>query len=449
MPSIADSRWRVLPVGPLVALRRTAVDAVLHGLIGLLGLFVVAVVSGLVVEELLPETDTATSLDLVARASLVGDLLLGLIGLLALGLLGALEGPLMARALARAAQQGNPATDVPIPAQWEAAQESSARAYRVVAIVLLVILGFFYLILVVTVLGDPDPGALAILGGGALLLAVIWAGIPLTGRLLPRWQSRHAGELGQRWTPSHRIIAAGRALTAEDISAQRAEAGIRAPLPGRGVRALRQALLVVVALAAAAWVAAFQLLVVVAYPEATYGAGRQLGERTELDPAGERLVDLLTAGEGISAALGAAAFAAVVVCEIVLRRAEHRALRRALADPAGPPPHHALLTRAMAGTSLPALKVLFALTGSAAALGVGLWFVDLVADLPDWDTYAAAGEQLRAAASLGPWIVLGALGVMGLGIALSGLLDARDRVLRDQLAQRWPVRHVEPAPSED
>ena len=442
MQPIADSRWRVLPVGPLVALRRTAVDAVLHGLIGLLGLFVVAVVSGLVVEELLPETGTATTLDLVARASVVGDLLLGLIGLLALGLLGALEGPLMARARARAAPQG-------IPAQWEVAQESSARAYRVVAIVLLVILGFFYLILVVTVLGDPDPGALAILGAGALLLAMIWAGIPLTGRLLPRWQSRHAGELGQRWTPSHRIIAAGRALTAEDISAQRAEAGIRAPLPGRGVRALRQALLVVVALAAAAWVAAFQLLVVVAYPEATYGAGRQLGERTELDPAGERLVDLLTAGEGISAALGAAAFAAVVVCEIVLRRAEHRALRRALADPAGPPPQHALLTRAMAGTSLPALKVLFALTGAAAALGVGLWFVDLVADLPDWDTYAAAGEQLRAAASLGPWIVLGALGVMGLGIALSGLLDARDRVLRDQLVQRWPVRHVEPAPSED
>ena len=50
---------------------------------------------------------------------------------------------------------------------------------------------------------------------------------------------------------------------------------------------------------------------------------------------------------------------------------------------------------------------------------------------------------------MGPWIVLGALCVMGLGIALGSLLDARDRVLRDQLVQRWPVRYAEPAPAED
>ena len=449
MQPIAESRWRVLPVGALVALQRTALEAVIYSLSGLLGLFLVAVISGIAVQELLPEAEAATTIDLVARASVGGVLVLGVIGLLALGLLGALEGPLMARALATAMRQGTPATEVPAPLQWSTAQESSAQAYKVIAVVLLVILGFFYAICVVVFLKDLDLEGLAILGGGALVLAVIWAGIPLTGRYLSRWQSRHAQELSQRWTQPHRIVAQGRALTEEDIAAQRAAAGLSASLPGRGARTLSSALVTVVVLAAVAWVAAFQLVVVVAYPDATYGPGRQLGERTELDPGAERLVDLLTMGEAISAAIGILALTGLVACEIIVRRAEHRALHRALADPTGPPPQHALIGRAMARTSLPVLKVLFGLAGAAAALGFGLWFVDLVADLPDWDTYAAAGPQLRAAGPMGPWIVLGALCVMGLGIALGSLLDARDRVLRDQLVQRWPVRYAEPAPAED
>ncbi|QNN82476.1 hypothetical protein H3H54_16200 [Brachybacterium sp. Z12] len=94
----------------------------------------------------------------------------------------------------------------------------------------------------------------------------------------------------------------------------------------------------------------------------------------------------------------------------------------------------------MAPTSLMILKVLFAFCGAGAALGIALWFVDAVADHPDWDHYAGAGPELRAAGELGPWIVLGTLIVMLLGILVSSALDARDQVLRDELVQRWPVR---------
>jgi hypothetical protein len=443
MQHIADSRWRVLPVGRAATLLRTAREAVLYGLIGLAGLLGVAVLSGLVAEELFAETAGATTLDLVARASTVGVLGLGLLGLFLLGLLGALEGPLMARALAAAGRRGTPATDVPEPAQWAAARESSAPAYRGVALPLLAILGLPYVIMLFVVLGDPDPVGLAILGGGAVLLAAIWAGIPLTGRVLSRRQSGFADELPQRWTQAHRIIAAGRELTAEDVVAERAEAGLTDTLPGRGVRRLGTVLLAVVVVSAMAGTTAFQMIVAVAYPDATRTAGRQLGERADLAPEGERLVDLLAAGIGICGTVGTLAFAGMVACTILLRRLEHRELRRHLADPSGPPPPYALLGRAMARTALPLLQLVFAVSGAAAALGIALWFVDLVKDHPDWDFYAAAGPQLRAAALLGPWVVLGALGAMGLAIVLGSVLDARDRGLRDQLVQRWPVRAAE------
>lgn len=440
MSSLADSRWRVLPVGRAATLLRTAREALLYGLIGLVGLFAIAVLSGIVAEEVLAETSGGTTIDLVARASLAGDLLLGMIGLLLLGLFGALEGPVMARALATAMRQGTPATEVPIPAQWEAAQESSAGKYKDIAIALLVILGLFYVIVLFVMLGDPYPAGLAILGGGTVLLAAIWAGIPLTGRVWTRWQARCSEELSQRWTQPHRIIAAGRELTEEDITTERAVAGLAASAPGRGVRAISNVLVTVLTLAAMAGVLAFNLVVAVAYPDATRGPGRQLGDRGELDPAGERLVDLLAIGIGICGALGLLCFAGLVACTIITRRAEHRELRRALADPSAAPPPYALLSRAMARTSLPILQVMFALAGAVATLGIALWFVDLVAELPDWDTYAAAGPQLRAVGPLGPWITLGALAVMVLGIVCGSMLDARDRTLRDELVQRWPVR---------
>lgn len=444
MHNIADSRWRVLPVGRAVTLQRTAVEALFYGLIGLLGLFGVAVISGILVEELFNETAAGTTIDLVGRACLAGVLVLGVIGLLLLGLLGALEGPLMARALSRAMQHGTPATEVPIPTQWEAAQESSARAYKGIAIALLAVLGLFYVIGVFAMLESLDAVGLAVIGGGTLLLAAIWAGIPLTGKVFTRWQRGFADELPERWTQPHRIIAAGRQLTEEDIAAARAAAGIFVPLPGRGVRALNSVLLSALVVAALAWLTAFQLVVAVAYPDATHTASRQLGDRAVLDSDGERLVDLLTLAEGISAAVGVLAFAAMVGCVIILRRLEHRELRRALGDPAAPPPQHTLLTRAMTRTSLPVLKVFFTLVGAAAALGFALWFVDRVAELPDWAFYAAAGPQLRAAAPLGPWIMVGALCAMGLGVVIGSLLDARDRTLRDELVQRWPVRPAKP-----
>ncbi|MDN6303979.1 MAG: hypothetical protein L0J57_13185 [Brachybacterium sp.] len=394
MSSPADSRWCVHPLGRAATLRRASAEAVLSGLLGLLALFAIALISGLLVEEVFAETEAATTIDLILRASLVGDLVLGLLGLLALGLLGALEGPLMARALAARMREGAVATAVPIPLQWEAARESSAKAYRTIAIVLLAILGLCYLIvLIATVESGLDAVGLAMTGGGALLIALIAAGIPLTGRAFARWQERHSEKLPQRWTVPHRLVAASRELTAQDLPV--------AALPGGGARMLSGACVTVFVLAAMAWSTAFEILVAVAFPGSTYTASRQLGERAELSPEGERAVDLLAIAMGVAGVVAVLALVGVVLCTIIGRRPEQRTLRRTLADPAADAPTHALLSRAMAPTSLPALRVLCGVAGASAALGIALWFIDAVAELPDWDHYAAAGPELRAAGVLG------------------------------------------------
>ncbi|QNN82478.1 hypothetical protein H3H54_16210 [Brachybacterium sp. Z12] len=186
MSPVADSRWRVLPLGRAATLRRAAGEGLLFALVGLAGLFVAAVLSAVIIGEVFPETAVETTIDLVVRASLVGILVLGALGLLVLGLLDSLHGPLCARALAAARLRGTPATSVPIPTQWKAAQENSAGRYKRIAIMLLAILGISYLILVASMLGSGlDAVDLGILVGGGLLLALIWAGIPLTGKMLP------------------------------------------------------------------------------------------------------------------------------------------------------------------------------------------------------------------------------------------------------------------------
>lgn len=441
MSPVADSRWRVLPLGRAATLRRAAGEGLLFALVGLAGLFVAAVLSAVIIGEVFPETAVGTTIDLVVRASLVGILVLGALGLLVHGLLGSLHGPLCARALAAARLRGTPATSVPIPTQWKAARENSAGRYKRIAIVLLAILGISYLILVASMLGSGlDAVDLGILVGGGLLLALVWAGIPLTGKMLPRWQARLSEQLPEHWTQAHRIVAAGHELTEEDIAAARAAAEEPWSDPGHGVRILSGALAAIIALASMTWVMLFEFVLVIAYPKTTRYGNRQLGDRRDLAPETEHLVDLLTMASGVVAVVGALAVAGVVVCTTILRRLEHRTLRRALAEPDAMPPPHPLLRRAMAPTSLMILKVLFAFCGAGAALGIALWFVDAVADHPDWDHYAGAGPELRAAGELGPWIVLGTLTVMLLGILVSSALDARDQVLRDELVQRWPVR---------
>jgi hypothetical protein len=436
--SLADSRWRVLPLGPLPALARHAAAAVPQGLIGLLCLLGIAILGGLISEELLPETAAGTTIDLVGRASAGGVMILGAAGLLLWGLLDALDGPLTARALAARRREGTPATSVPYPQQWGSAQATGGGLYRVFAIVLLSGLGLCYLIVVFVVLGEPDASGAAILAGGALVLGAIAAGIPLTGTWLRGIQQRHAAPLAEHWTQAHRIVAAGREMTEEELApSSRA-------LPGARAHAVGRALLSVLAAAAGIGLLGLQLMFAVAYPEAERGPGGRAGDRAELEPAGERMVDLIVLGVGIAAAVVLLCVVLVALCEIVARRQEHGTLRRALADPQAGPPPLAALRSILVGGQLPVLKLVHVVAGASAGLGFALWFVDLVADLPDWDSYAGAGPQLRAVGPLGPWIVLGALAVMALGIVLGAVLEARDRVLRDELVQRWPVGPAAP-----
>src|SRR5690606_32619847 len=122
------------------------------------------------------------------------------------------RGTLMARALARRLDEGVPAADVPAPGQWAAATEPSARAYRIIAIVLLCVLGPCFLIALFAVLETGlDAVGLAIIGTGLVVLGLIGAGIPLFEKVLGARQERTAQRLRAHWTEPHRIIAAGRA----------------------------------------------------------------------------------------------------------------------------------------------------------------------------------------------------------------------------------------------
>lgn len=444
MSDVADSRWRVLPLGRTEVLRRAAQEAVTFGLIGLVGVLISAIAMGAVIEEVFAETETGIAADLVLRASLAGVLLFGVIGLLALGAVGALTGPVAARQLVTAARRGVPATEVPVPEQWEAATESSAGAYKLLAGAVLALLGLFYVILLFAVLGDPDATGWALLVGGGVLLTAIWSGIPIFKRLVEPRQMELAAEVERWWTPAHRDRAAEQELTEEAVRDARSQAGLGDRLPARRVRAVNDLLALVTALSLVGWGFASHVSLAMAHPDRTYGPSPQLGERADLDPEAERLVDLVTVGGGVLAAVGGLVFVLMLVTEVIIWRVERQALRRALADEDAAPPPHALLQRALRRACPPALRLMFAMCGATLAFGFGLWFITLVADRPDWDTYAAASDQVRALASRGPWVMLGAIGVLGLGVVLGGWLDSRDQALRDALVQRWPVRVDDP-----
>lgn len=441
---IAESRWRVLPVGLGPALQRQALRASFHVMVGLGVLFGTVVVAGIVSEELLSDSEAGSTIDLAGRASLAGMLILLVLAFLALGVLGALEGPLMARALARRLDEGVPAADVPAPGQWAEATEPSARAYRIIAIVLLCVLGLVHLIVIAAMLESGiDAVGLAVIAAGLLVLGLIGAGIPLFEKVLGARQERTVQRLRGHWTEPHRIIAAGRALTAEDVAAAR---GVDGPevLPGAGVRRLGGAALGVLGASAAVGLLALQLMFALAYPDRERWSGGGAGERAELDARGEQLVDLVVAGVGVCGALVLLCLLLALACEVLARRAEMRAVRIALADPAAPPPAIALLRSLFAAGAPRLLLAMHSLAGAVAAIGLGLWVVPIGEDGPSWDIYSSAGPTLRALDAQAPLVLVGALAVLAAGILLAAVLDVREQRLRDELVRRWPV-HAAPS----
>ena len=443
---IAQSRWRVLPVGLGPALQRQALRASVHVMVGLGVLFGTVVVAGIVSEELLSDSEAGSTIDLAGRASLAGMLILLVLAFLALGVLGALEGPLMARALARRLDEGVPAADVPAPGQWAEATEPSARAYRIIAIVLLCVLGLVHLIVIAAMLESGiDAVGLAVIAAGLLVLGLIGAGIPLFEKVLGARQERTAQRLRAHWTEPHRIIAAGRALTAEDVAAARGVDGPEA-LPGAGARRLGGAALGVLGASAAVGLLALQLMFALAYPDRERWSGGRAGERAELDPRGEQLVDLVVAGVGVCGALVLLCLLLALACEVLARRAEMRAVRTALADPAAPPPAIALLRSLFAAGAPRLLLAMHSLAGALAAIGLGLWVVPIGEDGPSWEIFSSAGPTLRSLDAQAPLVLVGALMVLAAGILLAAGLDVREQRLRDELVRRWPMR-ADPSPA--
>ncbi|MBB5833020.1 hypothetical protein [Brachybacterium aquaticum] len=442
---IAESRWRYLRLGLLAALPLELAGALLFGLGGLVLLFVMALIGGFAGEEVLAGTEVGTTMDLVARASAGAALVLGAVGGLLMAFAGSLHGPAHAWALDRAAER-TPPQEVPHPEQWRWGQEPTGSPYKYVAIAVLVVGGFFYLLWVAAGISSGD-GADGIVLGGGLALALVAGGIPLTGRVMGGWQETRFRRAEEHWTEQHRIIAAGHVLTRAEVEARRA--GLppeRHPAPT--AKRLEQALFAILGPAAGVGLIALQLIFVIAYPDAERGPGGQVGERAELTEAAEQVVDLLAVIMAVCALLALLAFAGAVACDVVIHRAATRRFRAVLADPGAPLPEHASPVAELEPSTPPSLRVVQVLVGTAVGLGAALWFVDAIADQPDWQTYAAAGPALRAAAPLGAWLALAAFVVLLLTAVVGVWLHQREQPLRDAVVQRWPVR-AEAAPKEE
>ena len=284
---IAQSRWRVLPVGLGPALQRQALRASVHVMVGLGVLFGTVVVAGIVSEELLSDSEAGSTIDLAGRASLAGMLILLVLAFLALGVLGA---------------------------------------------------------------------------------------------------------------------------------------------------------------SAAVGLLALQLMFALAYPDRERWSGGRAGERAELDPRGEQLVDLVVAGVGVCGALVLLCLLLALACEVLARRAEMRAVRTALAAPAAPPPAMALLRGRFAAGAPRLLLAVHSLAGAVAAIGLGLWVVPIGEDGPSWEIFSSAGPTLRSLDAQAPLVLVGALMVLAAGILLAAVLDVREQRLRDELVRRWPMR-ADPSPA--
>lgn len=438
---IAASRWRHLPVGALETVRGNLEDALLAGLLALPVTFAAAVLGGLVGEELMEPSGPATTLDLTSRASLAAVAVLAVLGVLARGLVIALRGVLMARALAAAVRAGTPPTEVPAPLQWQHAHERSDRAYRRTAIILLVILGLCFGVVVPAAVQEPFLSGLAIIVGGAAVLGLIALGIPLTGTVLRRRQLALLGPVDGHWTQAHRIIAAGHVLTGEAVAAARAGRPERGH-PGSAARRLGKVATAVVGVGATAAYLGFQVVAALAFPDRQRWAGGLPGERADLGPEAERMVDLAVTVCVVGGAVAILALVVGALAGLAERTQEQAALRRALVEGAAPPPYP-VLQRYLRRRSAPLLRMVSALVGVMLVVGGTLVVLDGVVDAPSWESFAGAGRGLREATGLGPGILGLALGVAGLEVALASLLEARERRLRDAVVQRWPVR---PAP---
>lgn len=448
MRPISEARWRVLSLDLPATLAPVLAVALRWSLYGLVGMASLSVIAGIMAEEgLVPGADAATTTDLVSRGVLGALLVLGPMLLLAWALTAGLRGPLVARSLARTARRGVDPAEVPSRGQWQQAVADTPSLLRTVSMILLVASGLVAVVFVWATLASSDGTGVLMIAAVAGMLALVAGSWWLARSVLPQWQARSLEVMREHWTTPHRVIANGRELT-DDRDARAGDAGPAAAIPGRAAARLEQLCLAAVGFCAGIGLLAAQLMFSLAYPDRERWAGGRVGERAELDPAGEQAVDLVVLVIGVSAGLALLLLALAVACEAVSRAQQHRAVQAALADDSLPRPRLSLLRELMRPTPAPLLRMLGLLCGAVGALGWSLWFIALVADSPDWSFYAAAPQVLRTAAVSGPWIMLVSAGALATAVVAGCVIEVRDRRFRDEIVQRWPVRPTEPVPKD-
>ena len=433
--STARAVWRYHPVGAAATAARCAgriAWALVAG--GVVTLFLTMVPALVVEEGLVDDAQVATTIDLVGRATWgVALVALPSLALVAL-LLDALGSVLVARALARLDDDAA-STGVPAPAQWSAASGASSANLARTSVVMAGFVGFFAVAMLVYVIFEGESGlwvSILVL----LLMTSVLLGVAAMGRwLLPRLRAEQMSVAGQRWPQAARVAASGRDLGKHGPD----EASLADRLPGAGLRRAAWVAAAVAVLSVQGVFSCFLLVVAIAYPDAERWPGGRAGERADLTERGERLVDGVVGVLGGLGALAAVAGVVWVVCEVLARRSEVAAARKAVRMVGGPQPPLRLVARVLREHS-PLTLGIGGLLGGAMLVGLGVYVVGMLADDPDWSYYATAGAGLRAAGESGLRLALGgALGTILL-VAVSTVAELRLRGVRDELVQRWPVQ---------
>lgn len=424
--------WEEYPLGfwgqCFAAVCRTSIAALVG--IGLMGALILSV--GLVGEEgVLPSRELARALDQLSRISIAavacGALLVWFVA--AVSQLGWQLS--VSRALVRAAEAGAPATRVPHPYQLELAEGTPGSFLASLIYLQAAVLGVFVLIGVPVIAFNPFEGAWIVIAvplAWIAILALLWMELAA----LRRGQAARSARLGEQWPTWARMAARNRAArTSADEGHGR-----------RGLFWLGNAL---VGLSGALGGVAMMLIYGVLFfthPGAQRWPGGRLGDRAELSPELEGLVDQLTivfAGLVVAAVLAALAGTAVGVVGSWRERAS---LRAALAEPDGERPPVGVLQRQVGRRVAPLAQILAAAGGGVLCFGLAGLALGTPAMESFADVYRGSVDLFAPLRPAFLWAVVVSSALLASAFAVVVWVSVRGREWRNELHARWPTAIV-------
>lgn len=421
--------WHEYPLGLVTegfaALYHTA-QAMLVGT-GMMGGLVFAV--GLAGEEgALPSAELSKAIDMLTRFSLAAltCVTLAVWFLLCVAQLGWELG--VSRALVRAAGAGASTREVPHPSQIELA-DRPAGSYLVGLIYSqAAVLGVFLVIGAPVIAFNPFDGAWLVLATPAAWIALLGLTLILVLSLRRR-QAIRSAQLEKHWTPRSRRAAAERAARPA-----RHRGGDR-----RGLMWLGTALMGLSGMLGGVAVLLVYGILLATHPDAQQWPGGQAGDRADLSPEAEALVDQLTIVFAGLAALAVLTALVGAVVQVLAAWRERAFLKSALDSSTGQQPPAAILQRHVGRRTVPAAQILAAAGGgilclALAGIALGSSSVESFADV-----YRGSVDLFAPLRAAFEWSVGVSMALLGCSSIIAVVAGVRGRALRNELHARWPT----------